>query len=85
MFLKKRISKFLFFQSLPQLPKTKSCLFRECISLDQIWRGLFLVGDLELHQETPESTTLPETNIAPENGWLEYYFPNGEAYFQGLC
>ena len=26
--------------------------------------------------------TLPETNIAPENGWLEYYFPIGEAYFQ---
>ncbi len=29
--------------------------------------------------------TLPETNIANENGWLEYYFPFGEAYFQGLC
>ena len=29
-------------------------------------------------------STLPETNIAPENGWLEYYFPIGEAYFQGL-
>ena len=28
--------------------------------------------------------TLPETNIAPENGWLEYYFPIGEPYFQGL-
>ncbi len=27
--------------------------------------------------------TLPETNIAPENGWLEYYFPIGMAYFQG--
>ena len=23
------------------------------------------------------SLTLPETNIAPENGWLEYYFPIG--------
>ena len=23
--------------------------------------------------------TLPETNVAPENGWLEYYFPIGEA------
>ncbi len=21
--------------------------------------------------------TLPETNIAPKNGWLEYYFPIG--------
>ena len=27
--------------------------------------------------------TLLETNIALENGWLEYYFPIGEAYFQG--
>ena len=26
--------------------------------------------------------THPETNIAPENGWLEYYFPIGEADFQ---
>ena len=25
--------------------------------------------------------TLPETNIAPENGWLEYYFPIGMANF----
>ena len=29
--------------------------------------------------------TLLGTNIAPENGWLEYYFPIGEAYFHGLC
>ncbi len=29
--------------------------------------------------------TLPETNIAPENRWLEYYFPFGMTYFQGLC
>ena len=29
--------------------------------------------------------TLPGTNIAPKNGWLEYYFPIGEAYSQGLC
>ena len=28
--------------------------------------------------------SLPETNsiFAPKNGWLEYYFPLGEAYFQ---
>ena len=26
--------------------------------------------------------THPETNIAPENGWLEDYFPFGKAYFQ---
>ena len=30
------------------------------------------------------TNTLPKTNIAPTNGWLEYYFPIGEAYFQGL-
>ena len=23
-------------------------------------------------------STLPETNIAPKNGWLEYYFPIGK-------
>ena len=28
--------------------------------------------------------TLPETNIAPKNGWLEYYFPIKKAYFQVL-
>ena len=34
---------------------------------------------------TLDPLTLPETNIAPENGWLEYYFPIGvPAYFQGL-
>ncbi len=32
--------------------------------------------------EWKEWITLPETNIAPENGWLEYYFPIGMAYFQ---
>ena len=30
-------------------------------------------------------STLPETNIAPENGWLDYQFPFGMTYFQGLC
>ncbi len=37
-----------------------------------------------VYQEMIISNTLPETNIAPTNGWLEYYFPIGEAYFQGL-
>ena len=27
--------------------------------------------------------TLPETNIDPENGWLEDEFPLGKAYFRG--
>ena len=34
--------------------------------------------------KTEMGITLPKTNIAPTNGWLEYYFPIGEAYFQGL-
>ena len=29
--------------------------------------------------------TLPETNIAPQNGWVEDEFRFGMAYFQGLC
>ena len=35
---------------------------------------------------TPENRwiTLPETNIAPKNGWLEYYFPIGEAYLGAM-
>ncbi len=28
---------------------------------------------------------LPETDIAPENQWLEDVFAFGMAYFQGLC
>ncbi len=39
--------------------------------------------NLKLKKPSP-NTTLPETNIAPTNGWLEYYFPIGDAYFQGL-
>ena len=33
-------------------------------------------GTLWLH-------SLKLTANAPKNGWLEYYFPIGEAYFQG--
>ena len=29
--------------------------------------------------------TLPDTNISPENGWLEDSIPCEKAYFQGLC
>ena len=29
--------------------------------------------------------SLPETNMAPENQWLEDVFPFGMAHFQGLC
>ena len=41
----------------------------------QVWLIVSIAMDL----------TLPETNIAPENGWLEDSFPFGKAYFQGLC
>ena len=27
--------------------------------------------------------SLPSLKLAPENGWLEYCFPIGDAYFQG--
>ena len=53
--------------------------------LEKWWLGIiqlkqpFKTGCLEF-----QVSTLPETNIAaPENGWMEYYFPFGEAYFQG--
>ena len=29
--------------------------------------------------------TLPETNVAPKNEWLEYYFPIGEAFTGANC
>ena len=41
------------------------------------------IGSFRVHFPA-SSVTLPETNIVPENGWLEYYFPIGvPAYFQG--
>ena len=36
-----------------------------------------------LENVTGPRVTLPETNIAPQNGWLEDEFPFGMAYFQG--
>ena len=35
------------------------------------------------HARSQKTSNHPETNIAPKNGWLEYYFPIGEAHFQG--
>ncbi len=53
----------------------------------------FHLGDLDVVEKLDDmqldavvffsTGTLPKTNIAPTNGWLEYYFPIGEAYFQG--
>ena len=40
------------------------------------------MGQPQTVQNQLKTYTLPETDIAFENGWLEYYFPLGEAYFQ---
>ena len=63
---------------------------RQIEALDHVPLHLFVDnasgGSLFAKKKTrPKWCTLPETNIAPENGWLEYYFPIGKAYFQGLC
>ncbi len=49
-------------------------------------RSFSMEGNLkDMDWGYPPPTTLHKTNIfAPTNGWLEYYFPIGEAYFQGL-
>ena len=40
---------------------------------------------LETHVFIAVVTTLPKTNIAPENRWLEDEFPFGVASWQVLC
>ena len=40
-------------------------------------------GFVNLSEVLDDFGTLPETNSLHLNGWLEYYFPIGEAYFQG--
>ena len=45
--------------------------------------GLLLGFNSEQHQQPADddtTDTLPETNIAPKHGRLEYYFPIGKAY-----
>ncbi len=44
-------------------------------------RHLHLVGDGDIGDYV--GVTLPETNMAPENWWLEDEFPFGLTYFQG--
>ncbi len=39
----------------------------------------------EIPKKAKGRSTLPKTNVAPENGWLEDVFPIGKTYFQGLC
>ena len=45
-------------------------------------QGKILVSR-NLNQQLKPTVTIPETNIVPQDGWLEDYFPIGEAYFQG--
>ena len=54
-----------------------------CCFNQWIW-GFIFFRKVWLRDQESEST-LPETNIAPENGWLEYYFPFVMDYFQVLC
>ncbi len=42
-----------------------------------------LCNGASLQETVSFCDTLPETNIAPKNGWLEYLFPLGMAYVQG--
>ena len=49
--------------------------------------GFFLGGETPLPGKVTRKRmdiTIPETNMAPENQWLEDEFPFGKAYFQGL-
>ena len=55
----------------------------------QTWQGKEFKGWMDSLQKFLSGVTsweggitLPEANIAPENGWLEYEFPFGKAYFQ---
>ena len=62
-------------------PKTAENKVQETLQI----RYLFTFGDMKLfHDDYFSWITLPETNIAPEKWWLEYYFPIGKVTFQGL-
>ena len=59
-----------------------ACLGFKALTLWGMW-FLFWLRKVSFGNPKYVSYTLPETNIfAPENGWLEYYFPLGMAYFQ---
>ena len=50
------------------------------------WNTGFLLGWPIFRGELLVSGSLPSLKLtarAPENGWLEYWFPFGMAYFQG--
>ena len=70
----------------------KPCLLRQstaraalpfCWPSERRWCS-FQLQIFQLKPKTEMTYTLPETNIAPKNGWLEYYFPIAKAYFSGV-
>ena len=80
------------FHSPKQLPKRswltapKSMVrdFNRVVIMTFLAHCIMKVRELVVEITNQSLNTLPKTNIAPTNGWLEYYFPIGEAYFQGL-
>ena len=52
----------------------------------RFWNRLRKIGEGNPpHYKFRYIPSLKLTAKAPRNGWLEYYFPIEEAYFQGLC
>ena len=45
--------------------------------------AIFTYMKTKKNQPSMYVPSLKLTGIAPENGWFEYYFPIGDAYFQG--
>ena len=69
----------VFSHPLDRYPKKSSHGYREVACWEEL-----IVGHIGVYQFTVYiyTYTLPKTNIAPENGWLEDYFPFGMSYFQ---
>ena len=55
-------------------------------STNVLCRVLGTAKENNLSFQTRSVSSLPETNMTPENGWLEYFLVSfwGPAYFQGL-
>ena len=68
------------FASVDTLLSYQSCLSHRSDHVRSIWSTCETETSLAL--ESLQSHTLPETNIAPESGWLENQFPFGMTYFQ---
>ena len=53
-------------------------------NVEQIFQQIGVLG-MNFGFVIEKMITLPQTNMTPENEWLEYWFPFGMAYFQVLC